>query len=241
MSFTRKDLTRFGRLLKRADEVVAMREVYYGEHHPNVMALRHDVDNTLDAVLELATWEKARGYRSTYFILHDSPYWDDPGLPLVLEELASLGHEIGLHANGIAEALRQHDDPARIIERALERLRGWGHNVIGSVAHGDELCYHKKQLRFVNDEMFTECIRPEMGEPRRMVDHVRIEPRPLADFGLLYDSYRLPRALYLSDSGGTWSGFGEANDGFPSPDGQLHILQHPCWWVQAFSSKEVKA
>jgi hypothetical protein len=90
---------------------------------------------------------------------------------------------------------------------------------------------------FVNDEMFVECRRPDMGAADRELEHggtlVKIEPRPLSDYHLGYDANWLPRKHYLSDSGGVWSqpvlgveqGFGT---------GQLHMLVHPDWWAGAF-------
>lgn len=220
-------------LLSRALRVVPMRDVYEGDRHSLVIGLRHDMDNFLRGSVELAEWEAERGYRATYFVLHDSPYWDDLALPAALEHIADLGHEIGLHANGIAEALRGGGDPDEVLFSALERLRGWGHDVIGVVAHGDHLC---GQFGFVNDEQFTECARPKMGDPDRWLsDVVQLRPRPLSDFGLEYESYRLGRALYLSDSGGYWTpDFYEVVESFPTTKGQLHILQHPCWWPAAF-------
>jgi hypothetical protein len=111
-------------------------------------------------------------------------------------------------------------------------------------AHGDHACYDGNgRARFVNDEMFVECARPEMGDPDRAVAGVQIRPRPLADYGLEYDAYRVGnRALYLSDSGGAWSEpFDEMCDRFPSPFGQLHVLLHNCWWVDAFQPVEAPA
>lgn len=237
--FRRDDLRELAELLDRAEEVVAMREIAAGELHPNVIGLRHDVDNVLEPCLELSDWESRRGYRATYFVLHDSPYWNDPVLPGVLEVIASRGHEIGIHVNAIAEALRTGGDPDRILEAALARLRGWGHNVIGAAAHGEQpTC---AIAHFVNDEMFEECARPEYGDPDRVLAladvRLRLRPRPLSDYGLEYDTYRIGRReLYLSDSGGEWAapGFEAIRDAFPAPDGQLHILQHPCWWLDAF-------
>ena len=235
--FRRKDLRELRtELLERADEVVAMREIAAGESDPLVIGLRHDVDNVLEPCLELAQWENRHGFRATYFVLHDAPYWNDPELPRVLEQIAELGHEIGIHANAIAVALLTGLDPHEILWRGIGRLRSWGHAVTGVVAHGDPLCYRS---HFVNDEQFSECARPEMGNPERRLHYrglsLDLEPVPLATFGLAYESLRLPRALYLSDSGGSWNEpFAELVERFPNPFGQLHVLQHPCWWTDAF-------
>lgn len=224
-----------------------MREIAAGEVHPNVIGLRHDVDNLIEPCLELAEWEHRHGYRSSYFILHDSPYWDDPQLPQILDAIAELGHEIGLHVNALAEAFRQGRDPFVILELALQRLRSWGHAITGVVAHGDPLCYGvNRELLFVNDELFSECARPTVGEPERVIERrgygIALRPRSLESFGLRYEAYRTgARALYLSDSGGVWNEkFETIRDRFPHPTGQLHILQHPCWWLEAFPSVEAR-
>jgi len=235
--YRRDDLREFReQLLERAEAVVAMREIHAGEHDPLVIGLRHDVDNLLEPCVELAEWEHRHGFRATYFVLHDSPYWDSPELRASLDLIADLGHEIGIHANAIAVALETGEHPDEILSSALARLRAWGHTVTGVAAHGDPLCY---RASFVNDEQFVECIRPEMGDATRTLTYrgtsVTIAPSPLSDFGLEYESLRLPRALYLSDSGGSWNEpFAELCERFPNPFGQLHILQHPCWWVRAF-------
>jgi len=249
--FRREDLRELGQLLERANEVVAMREIAAGEFHPDVIGLRHDVDNTLAASLELAEWEARHGWRATYFVLHDSPYWDSDELQSVLDRIAALGHEIGIHTNAISVALERGLDPDAVLYSALERLRGWGHRITGVVAHGDrDWCYapaepgQEPPLVFVNDEQFLECRRTELGPAERLIENrgkwLHLRPRPLADFGLEYESYRTGRrALYLSDSGGEWRdpGFAEIRARFPHPTGQLHILVHPCWWTDAFPAK----
>ncbi len=230
------------RLFDRAEAVVAMREIAAGEKHPNVIGLRHDVDNLIEPSVELATWEHGHGYRSTYFVLHDSPYWDSPALRPSLEAIAELGHEIGIHSNAIAVGLSEQTDPHAVLARALSRLRGWGHKVTGVAAHGDDRCYvsgMRSALRFVNDEIFVECPRPEVGAAQRHLKQgdftYKIRPIPLADHGLDYAAERLPRGLYLSDSGGKWStSFAQIVSRFPDATGQLHVLIHPCWWLAAF-------
>jgi hypothetical protein len=71
---------------------------------------------------------------------------------------------------------------------------------------------------------------------------LKLRPASLADFGLEYDANWLGRAMYLSDSGGRWCdpGFDKIAAGFPY-EGQLHILVHPDWWVQAFAPEVVAA
>lgn len=237
---TRELLHLDGMLLARAKRVVPMRDIYKGDTDPLVIGLRHDVDDnpgSFDTALEMARWEFERGYSSTYFLLHGSHYWDTDNLVRALE-LEELGHEVGIHVNAIAESLRLRETPEWILLHALADLREVGLRIDGCVAHGDSLCRnHKGQVTFVNDEMFAESPRPEMGEPDRLVRRngikVQLDPQPRAAYDLCYDANWLPRGDYLSDSGGQWSQPLQrvaATFGM----GQLHMLVHPDHWVGAF-------
>ena len=109
-----------------------------------------------------------------------------------------------------------------------------GFTVKGTVAHGDNDCYGADgKVRFVNDELFIECVRPELG-------NLDLKREPLASFDLDYDANWLDRGAYLSDSSGRWSapGFDLVAQEFPFP-GQLHMLVHPDWWKEAFVPLEL--
>jgi hypothetical protein len=237
-SFSARDLAQLDTiLLPPARAVVSMQEIHAGARDEDVIGLRHDVDDNpgaLQTALKLADWEAARGYRSTYFILHTARYWrDERTLRPALEQIAAAGHELGIHANALTVALRAGGDPAEILHAALERLRGYGFPIVGVAPHGDPACH---RAGFVNDELFAECPRPDWGAPDRELTldgrTVQLQPRPLADFGLRYETYRLPHGRYLSDSGGAWNVPPESVADGP---GQLHILQHPDWWSRAFT------
>lgn len=238
MTFTDRDLADLDRLLQRARDVAAMREIAAGNHRSDVIGLRHDIDDNRDSfptAVELARWEAERGYRSTYYVLHTASYWDGPGFRDGLEEIALAGHEIGLHVNGLAEALKTGADPHLTVLAALETLRGYGHAVTGAASHGDEIC---RPVGFVNYEQFTDCAKRD--DPTRTLVYQDREltfvPLPLAAFGLTYEAYHLPRAAYLSDTGGAWNQPREHDF-----QGQLHVLMHPDWWGKAFAPEPVAA
>lgn len=249
MKFGPRDLEQLDRLLySRADRVVPMRDIWKGDISRKVIGLRHDVDavsesgrDAFETALAMAEWEFQRGYSSTYFLLHGSRYWTTENLARAME-FEELGHEVGLHVNGIAEAFRQRRDPVEIVAQALAELREFV-RVEGCVAHGDDLCYgERRQLLMVNDEMFLESQRPSMGEPCRIVTHgtvaVPIAPVSRLDLGLGYDAGWLARGNYLSDSGSEWSQpIHEVADSFGN--GQLHINVHPDWWSRAFAKVAV--
>lgn len=232
--FQPSDLEELGRLLDRASCVVAMEDIAAGITDNLGIGLRHDVDNFIEPAVAMAEWEYERGYRSTYFILHTAPYWQEKEtLKAALEVIAECGHEIGFHLNAITESLTTGRDPLAIVAEAVAELRSYGHKIHGVVAHGDQNCYLHN---FINDEIFVESPRPDYGPPDRSIaGFVQLRPVPRAHFGFDYDPNWLPRGEYLSDSGGTWSQpFAEVAARFPAETGQLHMLVHPDWWSNAF-------
>jgi hypothetical protein len=237
--FQREDLECLDELLAKATAVVSMQEIHDGALDRRIIGLRHDVDNYIQPAVAMAAWERERGYRSTYFILHTAPYWNDKRLLVEsLELIADCGHEIGFHLNAIAAAIQTRNDPVEIAEEAVEELRSYGYPVRGVVAHGDNLC-HKH--RFVNDELFLESRRPEYGDATRTIAGVPLDPISRAELGFDYDANWLTRADYISDSGGSWSQpFDDVCRRFP-PDGQLHMLIHADWWTEAFLPEQVAA
>jgi hypothetical protein len=241
--FLSDDLEHLDGLLDLALQVVPMREVYAGNTDHRVIGMRHDVDNFIEPAVEMAAWENERGYRSTYFILHSAPYWEDKRLlRSSVAEIAAYGHEVGIHNAALSEAVRDGTDPRVTLAEAILELRAMGHTISGTVAHGAAECRNAAgRVVVVNDEMFTECARSDMGPPDRTVGRVNIRPTSLKQFGLDYDANWLPRGAYISDSGGAWStAFDPVRDGFPFT-GQLHMLVHPDWWAEAFERVEVPA
>jgi hypothetical protein len=251
--------------MSKAERVVPLREVVAGDRAPSTIGMRHDCDNaqSLRTATHMAAWEQEHGYRSSYFILHDSPYWDAPGFEDYLDEIASCGHEIGIHVNALANSFRTGRHPDAILEDALARLRGLGHDVIGAAGHGDMLCSYGAgpgEEWFANDEQFLECKRGQVGdtiidggsrEINRGAACLFLQPRPLADFGLEYEALfcALPYNFRFSDSGGKWNPvdvlatarqFSESVKTTTPPQSsddprQLHILLHPDWYSHAFN------
>lgn len=253
--FDRADLEDLDeRMLSRASAVIAMQEVHAGNHLPDTIGLRHDIDagHALATAVRIAEWEAERGYRSTYYVLHTSPYWLAPGFRESLERIAVLGHEIGIHTNALAEALRGGGDPDCILMEAIDTLRGFGFTVRGVAGHGDPFCNRDRgpgEGTFANDEQFVECARPQEGLPDRWITRgrvkIRLSPKPLSFFGLDYEALTLglPSPFRISDSGGKWltPGFDETVDKFPGHGRQLHFLWHPDWWAHAFVRQAVAA
>jgi hypothetical protein len=242
--FLPDDLVALEQLYERATAIVPMEEIYDSlrwdlADEPmkwGFIGVRHDCDNVILPAVQMARWEADRGYRSTYYILHSAPYWNDkPLLRQSLEAIEECGHELGIHNDALTVALQTGRDPAEILQEAIDELRGYGHTIRSTVAHGNSLCHIAK---YVNDEMFLGCARPTYGDPDRTLEHrgrtVRIRQRSLLEFGLDFDANWLSRGDYLSDSGGRWSrDFDQVASEWPAR-GQLHMLVHPDWWAEAF-------
>jgi hypothetical protein len=67
---------------------------------PGDLFLRHDVDLSLEAAVELAELEAAAGVRATYFLMPQSLFYNlaSPVGERTLHRLRELGHAVGLHA-----------------------------------------------------------------------------------------------------------------------------------------------
>jgi hypothetical protein len=230
--FLPADLDALDGLLSRG-HVAPMETIADGLADLRTIGMRHDCDNVIEPAVQMAEWEARRGYCSTYYILHTSPYWQDkPLLRHSLNVIASYGHEIGIHNDAITVALETGRKPADILREAIDELRGYGHTIRSTVAHGNRRCHVD---HYVNDEMFVECYRAGYGS----IGRLGFEPVSLAEFGLDFDANWLARGDYLSDSGGEWSrSFADVAAEWPEK-GQLHMLVHPDWWTDAFAPVEV--
>lgn len=67
--------------------------------YPKTVILRHDIDNSPEKALRLAKLENEEGVCSTYFVMLTSDFYNvfSGQTAKTLYELASFGHEIGLH------------------------------------------------------------------------------------------------------------------------------------------------
>jgi hypothetical protein len=93
------DLDHYGELLDAAKS--RYRFVHF-DHEPEVgdIFLRHDVDLSLDAALELAQLEHDAGATATYFLMTRSVFYNlaSPEGERAIARLRELGHAVGHHA-----------------------------------------------------------------------------------------------------------------------------------------------
>jgi hypothetical protein len=94
------DLAHYRELLDAARAGGYRWAVFDHEPQPGDLFLRHDVDLTLEAALELAHLEAERGVQATYFLMTESVFYnlESASGRETLRELRELGHAVGLHA-----------------------------------------------------------------------------------------------------------------------------------------------
>ena len=164
----RFDYDTFWTLLDRvraSHRLLRFADVRNGLPETPFVLLRHDIDYSPAAALEMAAQETARGVRASYFLLLNGPYYNvlDPRHAHVPARLVELGHEVGLHYDvnflyGFAASRWQ--DLVRLQATLLESLSG---QPIVSIAmhqpglHGaDPLRHSTDYLNAYDDRFFRD-------------------------------------------------------------------------------------
>jgi hypothetical protein len=93
------DLGHYAELLEAAQAGGYRFAFFDREPQAGEVLLRHDVDMSLDAALEMAELEAKRDVAATYFLMKRSDFYnlDTRGGAAALERLRELGHRVGLH------------------------------------------------------------------------------------------------------------------------------------------------
>lgn len=177
---------------------VRFADLLEGEPAEPYFLLRHDIDYSPAAALTLAKQEAERGVAATYFILPNSMYYNilTPEHGGFAREIASLGHEIGLHY----DVNFFHSFPRTEWEGLLQtqaRLLGElaGTTVMSIALHQPGLNHHdpfrgNSSLGFLNayDDRFI-----------REMTYVSDSCRAWRDSGWqMFESGDLPRKLHLT-------------------------------------------
>lgn len=197
------------------------------------VALRHDVDWSIEAAYAMALVEHHVGVRSSYYLLHpdglvtrrnyfgqvaDGRLVIDPLLFDWAARLVDLGHEVGLHNDLITLALATRRQPGEFLEQIVEAFARRGMPLAGSVAHGSPEC---RKLGYMNYQIFADLDRtfvavdyrdtPELFDAFAQ-DQVRLEDHAvakftlrMADYGLRYEANYLTREIYVADSSARWT------------------------------------
>ena len=92
-------LSSYTKLLRHLKNVYSVVRFCDAPQSGSYLILRHDIDFSLPAALEMAYIEHDLGVKATYFVLFSNNFYDVLGTSSaqVLKEISALGHEIGLH------------------------------------------------------------------------------------------------------------------------------------------------
>lgn len=90
---------------------------------PNVI-LRHDIDNSVEKAEVFARIECDAGVGATYFVMVTNDMYNPASRrnAALIERMAEMGHEIGLHFDEMAYPEAKRDDVAALIRREAEIL-----------------------------------------------------------------------------------------------------------------------
>jgi hypothetical protein len=224
----------------------------YSNTTNNAIALRHDIDHSIDVALEMAYWESSKGIKATYFILDTAQYFSDPRILEKCYQIQEFGHEVGIHLNSITRWFECGDDPYSDLKKQLLYFREAGIKVLGTSAHGDRSCYDNHFINYwlfkdlkgagflereaqLNAEgVFEPNDRKRVGSPVEQLvrpngDVLKLWNTTQEEMGLAYEASHLEYDEYYSDSGGSWKRS-------PNPlnknlrNKRVQILMHPIHW-----------
>lgn len=109
----RFDLDHYRELLEAAKAGDYRFSFFDREPQPGDLILRHDIDLSLEAAVEMAELEAGLGIAATYFLMTRSVFYNlgSPAGERTLNRLRELGHRVGLHAVWPRVDLGERFDP----------------------------------------------------------------------------------------------------------------------------------
>jgi hypothetical protein len=166
------------------------------------LIVRHDIDFSLGAALQMAEHEKKLGFASTYFVLMRTEFYNalsDEGLK-ALRAIAALGHTIGLHFD---TALYAGDSN---VEVCAAQECGWLESALE---------------RAVPVVSFHRPAPERIGSTERFAGRMNAyAPRFIRDM------------VYCSDSRGAWHHGEPLEHPAVRTGRALQLLIHPFWWTE---------
>lgn len=195
------------------------RDIFFNEAtgNPKEILLRHDIDLDLESAYKMALVESRCGMRATYFIFVRSPFYNilDSANSNFMKEIASLGHQIGLHFDQAfygtddIEVLKNHvDAEVQLMVNCFDR------DVFAVSFHRPSRLILESDIKLNNNLINT------------------------------YDKSFTRNFKYISDSRRMWKDgclcrlIEKADEnGMSIPC--IHALIHPVWWVETGINAQV--
>ena len=96
----------------------------YEKFNGKYIILRHDIDISLEKALEMAKIESLEGISATYFLMLTSEFYNvlSPYARKIVEEMSSLGHQIGLHFDPTTYHYSTKEELENIIQQEVQIL-----------------------------------------------------------------------------------------------------------------------
>lgn len=165
--------------------------------------LRHDIDFSIKAAINIARIESILGIKSHYFVLLNTEFYNlcSPSSQAIIEEIHTLGHEIGLHFDAAP-----YEDKIEDIQRAAARECKILEMIIAAPVKSISFHRPAKSIQGMQD---------------------RLAGRLHA-----YQPQFFSSVAYFSDSQGRFR-FGHPLDSEAfETKSAMQLLTHPIWWTQ---------
>ena len=160
------------RLISEADKAISQ-----GQPKPIVL-LRHDIDVDIRYAPHIAEIEARKGIVATYFVMVNSPTYsvEDPTSRTIIEDLVSMGHEVGVHFDFESEQQRLCSPDLSSVESQIDAACKLLEEVTQVPVRS--VSFHRPLPQFLRG-------------PLKVADRINAYAAPLMEW-------------YLSDSGGRW-------------------------------------
>ncbi len=183
----------------------------FSKKNKKTLILRHDVDYTINGVLEFANIEKKLGISSTFFFrLHANEYniFEAQTYQLI-KYLKKIGHEIGLHSEIMNFSRAVDENPLHVLKKEKKILESiTGLKIKSFSEHRD--------------------ISNKIHNTKKFHDVYSFKKTGFK-FNAMEDKF-FKEMKYLSDSNANWR---EGNPlKFINKHNRFQILIHPDWWFK---------
>lgn len=223
-----------------------------------VVGLRHDIDNNLQASMDMARIEKRMGFPASYYFLHTaSYYYSIPGpqgvrSPFIVNQMLHFqnewGHEVGLHNDLVTLQVIYRQNPVVFLRDELAFLRSHGIRIWGTAAHGSPYAHKYKYINYYFFEEFSQKPYKDFTSTKVVItekkDTIRLEKARMADFDLEYEAYFLDNNKYYSDAqfvnGKRWNFSNLRWDELKKGDRVIFLI-HPEHWHKSSNKAEFLA
>ncbi len=169
----------------------------------NILILRHDVDQSLEQSIKIATIENKYNIKSTFFLWLSSPFYNifEKKYSDIVYQINNLGHQIGLHFDESSYKIENEIDLNNYIEKEINILESFFKTNIHAVS------MHRPSKWILNNDI------------------------QLKKYINVYSKMYFEEFKYFSDSRRQWKKGCICKKININKYNKLHILIHPFWWT----------